>query len=396
MSLRILAIAPTSFFSDYGCHVRIRGQMAEMRRRGHRVLLCTYPSGNDVPGLTTARPMIPARRLQVGSSWQKVLLDVTMIPLVLRRALSMRPDVIHAYLHEGVLLGSMAAKLLRRPLVFDFQGSLTAEMVEHRFLRRDSPLFPLWLGLERRLDRLPDVILASSNHAGKLLTEKFGLSPDVVETVHDSVDPASFHPPSPSDAERIERLRAALGVPAGRQVVAYLGLLAPYQGVDVLLAAAKEIVAVSGEAAPHFLVMGFPFVDRYRRMAERMGIGKQVTFTGRIPYDAASDYLALGDVAVAPKLPTTEGSGKLCPYMAMGLPVVAADAPAQREYLGDLGIYVPPGDAHALASALQNILADEAMRRSLGTSLREKAIHRFTWAHAGDAMEKVYARVLGR
>ncbi len=180
MSLRVLAIAPTSFFSDYGCHVRIRGQIAEIQKRGHRVLLCTYPSGNDVRGLRTARPMIPARRLQVGSSWQKILLDMAMIPLVLRHALAMHPDVIHAYLHEGVLLGSIAARLLRRPLVFDFQGSLTAEMVEHRFLRRDSPLFPLWLGLERRLDRLPDVILTSSDHAGRLLTEDFGLSPEVM------------------------------------------------------------------------------------------------------------------------------------------------------------------------------------------------------------------------
>ncbi len=210
------------------------------------------------------------------------------------------------------------------------------------------------------------------------------------------MDPEVFRPPSPSDAERIERLRADLGIPAGRQVVVYLGLLAPYQGVDVLLAAAKEVVEASGDAAPHFLVMGFPFVDRYRRMAEQMGIGERATFTGRVAYDAAPDYLALGDVAVAPKLPTTEGSGKLCPYMAMGLPVVAADAPAQREYLGDLGVYVPPGDAHALASALRSLLADEAMRRSLGASLRRKVLDRFTWAHAGDAVEKVYARVLGR
>ncbi len=357
------------------------------------MVICTYPSGNEVGSLRTTRPPIPARRLQVGSSWQKILLDMAMAPIVLRTALAMHPDVIHVYLHEGILLGAMAARLLRRPLVFDFQGSLTAEMVEHGFLQRDSRLFPMWLRMERWLDRLPDVVLTSTEHAGRLLTEKFGVSPDIVETVHDSVDPHTFHPPSPADAGRLARLRKVLGIPDGRKVVVYLGLLAPYQGVDVLLTAAQEVVNGMGDAVPHFLVMGFPFVERYRRMAEGLGIAGNVTFTGRVPYDNAPDYLALGDVAVAPKLPTTEGSGKLCPYMAVGLPVVAADAPAQREYLGDLGVYVPPDDPHSLAMALQRLLSDDSMRRALGAALREEAIRRFTWARSGDAIERAYTKV---
>ncbi len=65
-----------------------------------------------------------------------------------------------------------------------------------------------------------------------------------------------------------------------------------------------------------------------------MGLTAQdVAFTGKIPYDRAPEYLAFGDVAVAPKLSATEGSGKILNYMAMGLPVVAYDTPVSREYL---------------------------------------------------------------
>ena len=53
---------------------------------------------------------------------------------------------------------------------------------------------------------------------------------------------------------------------------------------------------------------------------------------------------------------TTEGSGKLLNYMAMGIPTVAFDVPVSREYLGDLGIYAQPGDTSSLALALETAL----------------------------------------
>ena len=67
-------------------------------------------------------------------------------------------------------------------------------------------------------------------------------------------------------------------------------------------------------------MMGFPSVDCYRQMAQRLGVADHITFTGKIPYQQARDFLAVGDVAVAPKLSATEGSGKILNYMAMGLP----------------------------------------------------------------------------
>jgi glycosyltransferase involved in cell wall biosynthesis len=140
--------------------------------------------------------------------------------------------------------------------------------------------------------------------------------------------------------------------------------------------------------------MGFPFVERYRAEAAALGIEGAVTLTGPVPYEDAPAHLALSTVAAAPKLSATEGSGKLLTYMAAALPVAAFDTPVHREYLGDLGCYAPPGDAQALAMALDWLLADPVPAATRGRALREKAAAAYTWDQAAAAIESAYARVL--
>ena len=75
----------------------------------------------------------------------------------------------HAHLHDGALIGYFVSRLRRVPLVFDYQGSLTREMVDHQFLRRESPLYRPVAWLERTIDGLADVILTSSTNAAEAL-----------------------------------------------------------------------------------------------------------------------------------------------------------------------------------------------------------------------------------
>jgi len=130
-----------------------------------------------------------------------------------------------------------------------------------------------------------------------------------------------------------------VGIPQDRTVVAYLGLLAPYQGTDLLLEAASIIQRVRRDV--HYFIMGFPGVDTYRMKAIERGLADHVTFTGKVNYEDAPRYLRLGDVAVAPKVSETEGCGKLLNYMACALPTVAFDTPVSREYLGSTASMLP-------------------------------------------------------
>jgi glycosyltransferase involved in cell wall biosynthesis len=385
-------IAPTSFFSDYGCSVRILEEARALQRRGHEVTVCTYRNGQDLPGLAIRRtPSIPFREhYEVGSSPHKIGFDLLLFWTVLFAALRRRPDVIHAHMHEGALIGQAVGRLLRIPMVFDFQGSLTGEMMDHRFLRQDSPFYRLLRWLETKLDRLSPVILTSSHNAKSLLIENFGCRPEKIQTVSDCVNIQTFYPPDASEQGDLAKQKAALGIPLERKVVVYLGLLAHYQGTDALLKAAALLLQQRTDV--HFLIMGFPAVDYYQQLSHHLGVADHTTFTGKIPYQQARNLLALGDVAVAPKLSATEGSGKILNYMAMSLPTVAFDTPVSREYLGDLGIYAVPGDAASLAEALLDGLFDDT-HRFRGPALRRVAAEAFSWDQAVETILSAYRMV---
>ncbi|HNS52913.1 MAG TPA: glycosyltransferase family 4 protein [Anaerolineae bacterium] len=385
-------IAPTSFFSDYGCSVRILEEIRALRRLGHGVSVCTYRNGQDVPGLCIHRtPSIPFREhYEVGSSPHKIAFDLLLFWTVLFRALRRRPDVIHAHMHEGAFIGLLVGALLRVPVVFDFQGSLTGEMMDHRFLRRDSPFFRPLLRLETAIDCRSPLILTSSQNARNLLMSEFGCRPERVQTVPDGVDTDAFFPRTGRESARLAELRSRLGIPLGRKIVVYLGLLAAYQGTDALLEAAATMLRRRSDL--HFLIMGFPCVDEYRQRARQLGISSHATFTGKIPYEQARDYLALGDLAVAPKLSATEGSGKILNYMAVGLPTVAFETAVSREYLGREGLYAERGSPGSLAEVMLAAMDDpDAARRS--AALRQKAVGQHTWREAAKVIVRAYGMV---
>ncbi len=386
----VVMLAPTAFFSDYGCHVRIYEEARILQERGHQIRIFTYRQGRDLPGLDIVRiPSVPwGNRYAMGSSWHKLLFDALLLA---RAALTQRrpPSLIHAFLHEGALAGRMLARLWNVPLIFDYQGSLTGEMIDHGFLPAGSRIHRRLLAVEKYINNLPDAIVTSSTHAARLLRDRFGCQCPLIRTVPDGVDGRRFGPP---EAAQTRRLRRTLGLPADGQVVGYLGKLAGYQGTDLLLEAASRMQEHGRDV--HFLVMGYPEVDAYRARAATLGVSERVHFTGRVPYERAPEYLALADVAVAPKMSETESNGKLLNYMALGLPTVAFDTPVAREYLGPWGCFAAPG-AEGLAAALEQSL-DSADPKTIGARLRERAIERYSWEQAGDRIELVYRLILRR
>jgi glycosyltransferase involved in cell wall biosynthesis len=387
---RILMIAPTSFFSDYGGHIRILEETRVLQAEGHQVTIVTYYKGSDLPGLDIRRTArLPWHTdYEVGSSRHKLAFDVYLSVQSLIEGLRVRPDVIHGHMHEGALIGGILAWLLQVPLVFDFQGSLTAEMVDHSFLNPNGRLYTWTRRLERLITgRLPQAILTSSLRASRLLQDEFAVPADKIYPLPDCADPVRFDPAKiPMEAK--EHLREQLGIPADRCIVAYLGLLTDYQGIPDLIEAAVRLKKAGHPI--HFLVMGYPNVESYKIIAQQRGAADVMTFTGRVEYRHAPLYLSLGDIAVAPKLSTTEGSGKLLNYMAMAQPVVAYDTAVHHEYLANLGVYAPVGDVAAFTEAIAALSQDPERRAYLGQELRQRASEVYSWQRACTQIVKVY------
>ncbi len=175
------------------------------------------------------------------------------------------------------------------------------------------------------------------------------------------------------------------------QVVVFVGVLTEYQGLDLLLESIPLVVRDVPKVK--FLIVGYPNVENYREKARQLGVERSVLFTGRIPHEEVPRYLSVADVAVSPKISTTEANLKLFSYMAMGLPTVVFDNPVNREILGDIGIYAKMGDANSLAVALISILQDQKRARQVGVEGRTKATKEYSWLVVGKRLTTIYNSV---
>ncbi|HJV67074.1 MAG TPA: glycosyltransferase, partial [Geomonas sp.] len=128
--LKVLVLAPTPYFADRGCHVRILEEARAVNNEGVQLHLVTYHIGRDAGGFPIDRiPKIPwYKKLGAGPSWHKPYLDLLLLFKALKVARDFKPDLIHAHLHEGAFIGAILKRILRIPMLFDCQGSLTGEI----------------------------------------------------------------------------------------------------------------------------------------------------------------------------------------------------------------------------------------------------------------------------
>jgi glycosyltransferase involved in cell wall biosynthesis len=380
-------VAPTPYFADRGCHVRIYEEARALRARGHDVRLVTYPLGRDLPGIPTYRTMgVPGyNKLAAGPSIYKPLLDLLLLQKSWQVARRFQPDLLHAHLHEGVCVGALLKRWLRLPLLFDCQGSLSTELIDHGLFAQGSLPHRLCRWFEGILNRCADRIITSSSAGARDFATQWGIGPERVAPLIDGVNTDEFRP--------LDRtaMRAAAGLPMHEPIVAYLGLLNRYQGLDLLLEAVRLLAGA--RVAAHFLIMGFPDAA-YRQRAEELGIADRITFTGRVDYAQAPQLLSAADCAVSPKISLTEANGKLFNYLACGLPTVVFETPVNREILGEDGVYAAFGDATALAMAIRQLLADPERLADLARRSRERAVTEHAWATRGAQLEAIYSRML--
>jgi glycosyltransferase involved in cell wall biosynthesis len=389
---RVLMVAPTPYFSDRGCHVQIYEVAHSQKSLGNDVRIVTYHLGHDLGDIPTSRTLrLPwYDKRDAGPSAHKFYLDALLMEKTLRVALAYKPDILHAHMHEGAALALPIARLLRLPLVLDLQGSLTGELVNHRFIRKDRLPYRLLRAAEERIHHHVDAMLMWT-YIRESLQSMFAFDQHKVFPVDYGVDLRVFyqHPKA-----TLDDLYAALNLPRDRKIVVYLGVLNAYQGVDCLLDAIPAVL--NRHPNTHFLLMGYPNEARYRERASALGIDGHVTLPGRIDYTQAARYLSLGDVAVSAKMTAMEGNGKLLNYLACGLPTVAFDLPGNLATLKDVGTFAPLGDSTALAAGIAELLSDDARRADLSRRSRLLAETCYSWDVIGRVIDSVYDEVIAR
>ncbi len=129
--------------------------------------------------------------------------------------------------------------------------------------------------------------------------------------------------------------------------------------------------------------------DRHALLRAAGAVAGRVDVLGPVDDPAKVDALRSAAVFCAPHLHGESFGIVLAEAMAAGAPVVASDLPAFRSVLGPAGDLVPPGDAAALARALDTLLADPHRRRSLTAAGRER-VAAYDWPVVAEQVDAVY------
>jgi len=356
-------------FGRKGCSVHVQEVLRSLTGQDAQVnLFTTSCEGEPSPGLEAVRlhalPRPP--KCERAAREQAELAGNAN----LRRELELAAPF--DFVYERYSLWSFAgmefARDARVPGLLEVNSPLIEEQAEYRVLVDR-------MGAERVAERTfgaATALLAVSDEVAAYL-ERFSAARGKVHVVPNAVDPGRFP----------EGITPALPVPPGVFTVGFVGTLKAWHGLSYLI----EAFALLHARQPHtrLLIVGDgPEREKLVADATARGLANATHFTGSVPSGSVAGLLAAMDVAVAPypNLPQFYFSPlKVYEYMAGGLSVVASRI-GQLEKLIEPnvnGLLVPPGDAPALAEALERLCIDPELRQRLGRAGRATVLGKHTW-----------------
>ena len=390
MNTHILHIAPTPFFSDRGCHIRIEGVVRCLEKLGYENTVCTYHHGRDVEGVKTARISTIKNYTQTaaGPSKYKLLADWKLLWLACKEYKRIKPTAIHAHLHEGIVVGMILKVLFfwrRTPLIADMQGSLTGELESHGAFKCAPVLRGLSHFLERILMWCSDYIVCSSSHSLHKIQSEFSIKSEKISLAQDGANPQTKL--SKGDSEQ---LKSELGLPLDKTIAVYSGALLNAKGLGELKQLIHETNAQT--SAIHFLIIGYP-TEGLSDYLEEHGLSESCCMTGQIEFEKLPMYLALADIAIDPKNSDAgEGSGKILNYLACSLPVVAFDSDNNKEFLPSNTLL-----AHSVSELVEQLIqlhSNPALSRQTARNNLEHFEQNYSWQVTQKQLQSAYSKAV--
>lgn len=173
--------------------------------------------------------------------------------------------------------------------------------------------------------------------------------------------------------------------------VLYPAIAYPHKRHIDLIDALGQLSANHRDLSVVFTGRPGPLYGELQRRVARLGLDQRVHFTGRIS-EAALD--GLYRTAVATVIPSEyEGFGNpALEAMARGCPVVAANAGALPEVIGESGLLVPPRSPEALADAIASLLDNKPLAHAIGDDAKQQAA-RYCWESSGRRLVDCYRQV---
>ncbi|HUE98469.1 MAG TPA: glycosyltransferase family 4 protein [Anaerolineales bacterium] len=297
-------------------------------------------------------------------------------------------DVVH---YRNIWDGLAVAQNKRRfghKTLFEVNGLPSIELKYH-YPGIDSSLLSKIKEQEVATLHLSDAIICPSNVTREYIAS-CGLSPKLVTVIPNGVSPSDF---SPSPLPRRE----------GRvPVLLYLGTLADWQGLDIVIRALPRILE---QQAVRLHIVGRGRSRQRKLLSKqirRLGLEGSVLVQPAVPHHEVPTLIAESDICIAPlglnDRNVTQGACpiKVLEYMASSRPLVASNMPIVRELVREDvdALLFSPNDPDDLARQVLVLLKDFELSKRLADSATKRALTKFTWHEAQKKLVRVYSKLL--
>jgi len=239
------------------------------------------------------------------------------------------------------------------------------------------------------LYRRADALICHSDSVKARLTAEFGVPEAKVSVIPHG--PFFYDLPAAADDQTL----AGLGLARGTPMVLWQGIVFPYKGIDLLLAAWKlveqrvpeAVLVIAGTGAPELL-------EQIRAQIAELGLKRVKTEFRFVSTEELVALYRAAAVVVYPYRAITT-SGALATGLALGKTIAASDLPVFRELLrdGENALLTPPTDTDALGAALVRLLEDPVLRERLAERVRAMRFGDESWLHIAEQTRAVYARL---
>lgn len=323
------------------------------------------------------------RRTAPGPDLLKVgFLDPLLARLVTRVAKSDDVDVIHAHHFEGLLTALYARYRTGVPVVYDAHTTLAGELPYYVRGWRGRIAYRLGRWLDRILPRLADHVSATSEGiAQSLMTD--GLTGDQVTVIGNVVEDHVIAAGNSVDRESAK---------PGCERIVYAGSLAPYQRLDLLIAAFSQVL--DHRPGARLTVVTDDAPEKLNALYGWQAISAAVDMVpAGTPADMVRYLASQADVLVNPRVECPGYPFKLLNYMAAGRPIVSYALSARGLSHGEDAWLVDDVSAEGLAEGIHCVLSNPDLGRKLGDGARAALVDDLRWTGMVAQLEGVYARV---
>ncbi|MEE8480278.1 MAG: glycosyltransferase family 4 protein [Desulfobacterales bacterium] len=384
--MKILMIHPHDIYHDLEpWTVRITYLAQELIESGHEVKLVYHLFESDTEVSTAIKRQdypfetIPFHRIGPGLGRRCFEIE----------NLASWADIIHFQkcTHYVSIPAIFSAFFHGRPVHYDWDDWEQKIYEQSEFNRLGSWIF--FQQMEKHLLKLVDTISVSSNGL-RQLTVQYGFPQERVFYVPVGADLETF---SPSVDGTAIRQRHDLK----KYLVLYHGQISGANYLHLFLHAAQIILSFRRDVS--FAVAGGgDRLDDAKKLADKLGIAGDLSFTDNIPHTEVPEYIAAADVTVACFEDNAQARCKsplkLIEYMASGKAIVASQMGEVPNMLGDCGLLVEPESPDAIAKGVDKLLNDPGLRKHMGHKARKRAEHTFNWKKSARTLIEAYQNAL--